>query len=54
VNRRRFLFGMAGLASTSGLLLPAETAMAWLQASSPVSSPNSSLGFRLVDVTGAA
>jgi len=42
VNRRHFLCGMAGLASTSGLLLEAFAA--------PASSP----GFRLVDITGGA
>ena len=42
VNRRHFLCGMAGLASTSGLLLDALAA--------PASNP----GFRLVDVTAAA
>ena len=43
MNRRSFLWGMAGLASTSGLLLDAF-------ATSPASDP----GFRLVDVTGQA
>ena len=42
MNRRHFLWGMAGLASTSGLLLEAFAA--------PASSP----GFRLVDITGGA
>jgi hypothetical protein len=44
VNRRRFLFGMAGLASTSGLLASAKAAP------QAASSPN----FRLADVTAAA
>ena len=43
MNRRRFLFGMAGLASASGLL-PNHDALA---------APPSSPGFRLVDVTAA-
>jgi len=42
VNRRRFLFGVAGLASASGRLLDALAA--------PPSSPK----FRLVDVTSGA
>ncbi|HEX3352284.1 MAG TPA: CRTAC1 family protein [Terriglobales bacterium] len=44
MNRRRFLFGMAGLASTSGLLASAKAAP------QAASSPN----FRLADVTAAA
>jgi hypothetical protein len=43
VNRRSFLWGMAGLASTSGLLLNALAA-----------SPSADPGFRLVDVTAQA
>ncbi|MGA2426807.1 MAG: hypothetical protein ABSG07_22630, partial [Terriglobales bacterium] len=42
-NRRTFLYGMAGLASTSGLLVDAFAA-------SPAPDP----GFRLVDVTAPA
>ena len=42
MNRRHFLRGMAGLASTSSLLLDA------------LATPASNAGFRLVDVTGAA
>ena len=44
MNRRHFLWSMAGLASTSGLLLEA------LATPAPTSSP----GFRLVDVTAGA
>jgi hypothetical protein len=45
VNRRSFLWGMAGLASTSGLLLDA-----FAVSPSPAPDP----GFRLVDVTAQA
>jgi hypothetical protein len=50
VNRRSFLWGMAGLASTSGLRLDA-----FASSPSPVADPRrSDPGFRLVDVTAQA